>query len=133
MPSLNKLIIIGHMVRDPELRTVGAKGTACCNFSVAVTRRFEAGGQKKEEVAFIDCVAWAKTADAIAQYLRKGEPILIEGHLKQEHWEDKQGGGKRSKLVCVVGTFQFLSKPAESKPEGAQQELPVDDTDSVPF
>lgn len=106
---MNHVTLMGNLTRDPEVKQTGS-GTALCSFSVAVNRQWkDASGEKKEEVSFIDCDAWGKTAENIARFFGKGRQILVEGRLKQETWEDKGGGGKRSKLKVVVDTFHFTS------------------------
>lgn len=130
MPAVNIVIIAGNLTRDPEIKYT-LKGTAICNLSVAVNRKWLGDdGEQKEEVTFVECTAWQKTAETIGQYLKKGDPILVEGRLTLEQWEDKQSGEKRQKLKVTVGAFQFLSvkgggeerdreekpKPRSSKP-----------------
>lgn len=109
MATLNKALLIGNLTRDPELRYT-ATGTAICEFSLAVNskRKDKASGEFIEEVSFFDVVAWAKTGELCAQYLKKGKLTLVEGHLKQDRWEDKQSGQKRSKVVLVAENVQFL-------------------------
>lgn len=114
MASLNKVFLIGNLTRDPELR-VTPKGTAICQFGLAVNRQFkDDAGQKRDEVTFIDCEAWSKTAELVAKYLIKGSPAMIEGRLKLDQWEDKQSGQKRSKLKVVVDNVQFLGTKGDS-------------------
>ena len=107
MASVAKAIIIGNLTRDPELRFL-ANQTAVCNFTVACNHKYTSNGEKREEVAFIDCVAWGKGGELINQYVKKGNPLYIDGRIRQESWEDKNGGGKRRKLTVVVDSFQFL-------------------------
>lgn len=108
MPSFNKVILMGHMTRDPNLRYTPNQ-TAVVDFGIAINRKFKsADGQDREEVTFVDCTAWQKTGEVINQYFKKGKPIHIEGRLKLDQWEDKNGGGKRSKLSVVVESFQFI-------------------------
>lgn len=107
MAGYSKVIMIGNLCRDPELKYLDS-GTALCNFAVAVNRTWKKDGEKKEEVSFIDVTAWARTAEVIAEYFAKGDPIMIEGHLKQESWEDKNTGDKRSKLKVIAEGFQFV-------------------------
>jgi single-strand DNA-binding protein len=148
MASFNKVIIAGNLTRDPELRYT-PKGTAVARIGVACNRKWKSEtGEMKEEVTFVDVDAFGKTAETIGQYLKKGRPILIEGRLRYETWEDKQTKQKKSKLGVVLETFQFLdsgggrgdggegvpasSRPAPSAPapEGGDAEPPQDD---VPF
>jgi single-strand DNA-binding protein len=108
MANLNRVLLIGNLTRDPELRQT-PKGTAVAQFGIAVNRTFRGeDGQSREETTFVDLEAWGKQAETIAKYMSKGRPIFIEGRLKLDQWEDKNGGGKRSKLRVVVENFQFL-------------------------
>lgn len=108
MPSYSKAIILGNLTRDPELR-VTPKGTAICQFTLAVNRDWkDESGQKREKVSFIDCEAWNKTAETIAKYCAKGRALLVDGRIEQDTWDDKQTGQKRSKLKIVVESFTFV-------------------------
>ena len=112
MSSFNKVILMGNLTRDPELRSTQA-GASVCRITLATSRQFKAGdGSQREETAFIDCDAWGRTADTIAQYCQKGRPLLVEGRLKQEKWEDKKTGEKRTKLVVSVESFSFVGGEA---------------------
>ena len=106
--NFNKIIAAGYLTRDCDLRFT-PKGTAVAQSAVALNRRWkDESGESKEEVTFVEFTAFGKTAETMAQYLRKGAPVLIDGRLRQEVWEDKRTGDKRSKLTVVVETFQFL-------------------------
>lgn len=108
MASFNKVIIVGNAVRDPELRYT-PKGMAIAKIGLAVNRNWTTeSGEKKEEVTFVDVDAFGKQAETLGQYIRKGRPLLIEGRLKMDTWDDKQSGQKRSKLGVIVESFQFL-------------------------
>jgi len=108
MASFNKVILAGNLTRDPELRYT-PKGTAIARLGIACNRKWKSeSGEMKEEVTFVDVDAFGKTAEVIGQYLKKGRPILIEGRLRYDTWEDKQSGQKKSKLGVVLETFQFL-------------------------
>jgi single-strand DNA-binding protein len=108
MANVNKVILIGNLTRDPQLKYLPSQ-TAVVEFGLATNRKFKAAnGEDREEVCFVDCSAFGKTAEVINQYCQKGRPLFIEGRLKFDSWEDKQGGGKRSKLTVVVENFQFL-------------------------
>ena len=108
MASFNKVILVGNLTRDPELRYT-PKGSAVAKIGLAVNRVWTSeAGEKKEEVTFVDCDAFGKTAETMAKYLSKGKQVLIEGRLKLDQWEDKQTSQKRSKLGVVVETMQFL-------------------------
>jgi single-strand DNA-binding protein len=108
MANLNKVMLIGNLTRDPELKyTPGNQ--AVCEIGLAVNRKYRTkDGEDREDTTFVDCEAWGKQAEVIKQYMAKGRPIYIEGRLKLDTWEDKNGGGKRSKMRVVVEEFQFL-------------------------
>lgn len=107
MANFNKVILMGNLTRDPVLRYLPSQ-QAVADFGIAVNRKWRTpDGQDREEVMFIDCSAWGKQAETINQYCQKGKGIMVEGRLKLDTWEDKQGGGKRSKHVVVVENFQF--------------------------
>ena len=108
MANFNKVILAGNLTRDPELRYT-PKGTAVTKITVAINRSWKNdAGETKEEVTFVDVDAFGRTAEVIAQYLKKGRPILMEGRLRYETWEDKQTSQKRSKLGVVLENFQFI-------------------------
>jgi single-strand DNA-binding protein len=108
MSNFNKVILMGNLTRDPQLRYL-ANQTAVADFGIACNRRWKGpNGEDKEEVTFVDVTAWGKHAEVINQYFQKGKPIFVEGRLKYDTWEDKQGGGKRSKLSVVIENFQFV-------------------------
>jgi single-strand DNA-binding protein len=108
MANLNKVMLIGNLTRDPELR-VTPKGTAICTFSLAVNRKFkdESGGDR-EEVTYVDIEAWGKSGENIAKYCTKGRPLFVEGRLRLDQWEDKNTKEKRSRMKVVCENFQFL-------------------------
>ena len=108
MANLNKVMIIGNLTRDPELR-VTPKGTAICSFSLAVNRKFkdESGGER-EEVTYIDIEAWGKAGENISKYCTRGRPLFVEGRLRLDQWEDKNTKEKRSRMKVVLENFQFL-------------------------
>lgn len=108
MPSFNKVILIGNLTRDPQLRYLPSQ-TAVVDFGLACNRKWKGqNGEDREEVLFVDCSAFARQAEVINEYCRKGRPLFVEGRLKLDQWEDKQGGGKRSRLTVVVENFQLL-------------------------
>jgi single-strand DNA-binding protein len=108
MASFNKVILMGNLTRDPEMRYT-PKGLAIVKFGLAVNRNWTTEtGEKKEEVTFIDVDSFGRQAETIAQYMKKGSPILVEGRLKLEQWDDKTTGQKRSRLGVIVEGFQFL-------------------------
>jgi single-strand DNA-binding protein len=109
MAYLNKVFLIGNLTRDPELR-VTPKGTAICQFGIAVNRQFkDESGATRDETTFVDIEAWGKQGELVAKYLSKGSPAMVEGRLKLDQWEDKTSGQKRSKLKIVLDNVQFLS------------------------
>jgi single-strand DNA-binding protein len=115
MASFNKVILVGNLTRDPELRYT-PKGTAVAKLGLAVNRVWtNDAGEKKEEVTFVDVDVFGRTAENVGQYMRKGRPILIEGRLKLDQWDDKQTGQKRSKLGVVAETVHFLGSPGGSE------------------
>ncbi len=102
--GFSKVILVGNLTRDPELRATGG-GKQVCSFSVAVNRgnsRDDAGS-----VSYFDCTAWERTAEVISQYAHKGSGVLVSGRLEQRSWEDKEGQ-KRSRVEIVVEEFQFI-------------------------
>ncbi len=108
MASYNKVILVGNLTRDPELRYT-PKGMAITKIGLAVNRRWTSeGGEQREETTFVDIDAFGKQAETIAQYMKKGSPMLVEGRLRLDQWDDKQTGQKRSKLGIVLEGFQFL-------------------------
>lgn len=108
MPNLNKVIIAGHLTRDPELRYTPG-GTAVANIGIAMTHKWKgADGQQREDTCFIDVTAFGKQAEVLAQWLKKGAPLLVEGRLKLDQWDDKATGQKRSKHGIVLESFSFL-------------------------
>ncbi len=104
----NKVILIGNLTRDPELRYT-PQGTSVCNFGLAVNRKYRQAEEMKEEVTFINIVVFGKQADTCGQYLSKGSPVLIEGRLRENRWETPEGQ-KRSRHEVVAETFKFLPK-----------------------
>ena len=108
MASFNQVILLGNLTRDPQLKYLPSQ-TAVAEFGLACNRKFNTqSGEAREEVTFVDCTAFGKTGELINQYFTKGKPIFIQGRLKYDQWDDKQGGGKRSKLTVVVENFQFI-------------------------
>jgi len=104
--DLNKVILVGRLVRDPEIRYLQS-GTAVANFSLASNRTYLQSGEKKELTSFFNCIAWSKLGEIIVEYCKKGRRIGVEGRLQQRGWEDKDGN-KRSTVEIVVDNFQFL-------------------------
>ena len=138
MANFNKVIVAANLVSDPELKTVG--DSSVVRFRVAINRKFTTkSGEKKEESTYIDAEMWGPRANVISEYLKKGDPILLEGHLKQENWESKDGE-KRSKILVAIEDFEFMNgkkdsdgkTSAESKPmnKKSKQEVSLQD---IPF
>ena len=154
MANFNKVILAGNLTRDPELRYT-PKGLAIAKIGLAINRSWKAEtGEAKEEVTFVDVDAFGKQAETIGQYLKKGRPVLIEGRLRLDQWDDKQTGQKRNKLGVVLEGFQFLDSgsrgetanevprrpaaaAAAAAPAGAaapaEPEVPEPEQDDVPF
>src|SRR5437588_8581371 len=122
MASFNKVILLGNLTRDPEVRYT-PKGSAVCDLGIAVNRQFTLdSGEKREEVTYVDVVLWSRLAEIAGEYLKKGRPIFIEGRLQLDTWDDKQSGQKRSKLRVIGETMQLLGRPpgAGSAAEGGE-------------
>jgi single-strand DNA-binding protein len=122
MASLNKVQIIGNISRDPEVKYT-AHGKAVTDLGVAINRSWkDEGGNKKEEVTFVDVTLWGRVAEIAGEYCRKGGSIYIEGRLQMDTWEDKQSGQKRSKLRVVGENLQLLGsrrqEGQENQPKG---------------
>lgn len=121
MASLNKVMLIGNLTRDPEVRYT-PKGSAVADLAIAVNRTYTAeSGEKREEVTYVDIVLWAKLAEIAGKYLQKGAPVFIEGRLQMDQWEDKQTGQKRTKIRVVAENFQFLGRREAPASEGGDE------------
>ena len=115
MASFNKVILLGNLTRDPEVRYT-PKGSAVCDLGIAVNRQYTLdSGEKREEGTFVDVVLWSRLAEIAGEYLKKGRPVFIEGRLQLDTWDDKQSGQKRSKLRVIGETMQLLG----GRPPGA--------------
>lgn len=110
--DLNRVILIGRFVKDPELRYTQG-GSSVSNFSIANNRSYTVSGEKKEYTSYFNCIAWGKLGEIIVQYCKKGQRIGVEGRLQQRSWDD-QNGNKRYTVEVVVENFQFLSPKQES-------------------
>jgi single-strand DNA-binding protein len=147
MASLNKVFLMGNLTRDPQLRFID-NGTPVAEFGLAVNRNWkDQSGASKEEVCFVDITVWGRRAEVVNEYLRKGRPVFVEGRLKFDTWEAKDGGGRRSKLRVVADNFQFIggrrdgeSAPSDGEPATAAPSAPADpakamgvDDDQIPF
>ena len=158
MNGFNKVILAGNLTRDPELRYTPS-GTAIAKFGLALNRKWkDQTGELKEEVTFVDVDAFGKQAELIGQYLKKGQPLLVEGRLRTDSWEDKQTQQKRSRLGVVLEGMTFLgssggreggdfggggsgggapsarpSRPQQAAPPPASSEGMPPEEDDVPF
>ena len=118
MPNFNRVFLMGNLTRDPELRYTPSN-TPVLTVGLAVNRRWRnQQGENQEEVTFVDCDAFGRTAEVISQYLKKGRPIFIEGRLKLDQWQDKDGGN-RSKLKVVIESFEFVDSRNEADGGGS--------------
>jgi single-strand DNA-binding protein len=117
MPSVNKVIIVGNLTRDPVTKQLPTQSMVT-EFGLAMNRKFKApDGEDREEVCFVDCAAFGRQAEVIQKYCKKGKSLYVEGRLRYDSWDDKNGHGKRSKLSIVVENFQFL---------GGKEDQPAD-------
>lgn len=157
MANFNKVILAGNLTRDPELRYT-PKGMAIARLGLALNRSFTTeAGEKRDEVTFVDIDAFGRQAEVISQYMRRGRPILVEGRLRLDQWEDKNTHQKQSKLKVVLESFSFLdskaaadaaptgsepvaaARPATppagptSAPPPSEPEVPPQEEDDVPF
>ena len=147
MPNYNKVILMGNLTRDPEVKYTSG-GTAIAKLGMAINRRWRGqDGQQQEETTFVDVDAVGRQAETVGQYLKKGRPIMIEGRLKYDQWDDKQTGQKRSKLGVVLERFEFLDSRADGgggggydgvnsgggSPAASQPSGPPPEDDDVPF
>lgn len=151
MPNLNRVLLMGNITRDIELKFT-PKGTAIADFSLAINRTYTPdGGEKREETTFVGCVAFGRVAEIIGEYCKKGNPLYVEGRLTQESWDDKTTGEKKSKTKVTVENIQLLgsknegwqrqaapaerpaasARPATKKP--TDPDLDPIDPDSIPF
>lgn len=142
--GFNKVILMGNLTRDPEVRST-PNGQSVANFTLAVNRTWRgADGNTQESVSYIDCVAWGKTGEVIAQYLQKGRALLVSGRLDQRSWE--QDGQKRSKIEVIVEDFNFVGggegggaaagsrpAPSASKSAGKKDDVVIEDITDEPI
>lgn len=130
MPYLNQVLMIGNLTKDPESRQAGSHTVA--SFSIALNKKSKGqDGQAKEEVSYVDCEAWDKTANLVMQYLAKGRPVLVQGRLKQDRWQTPEGQN-RSKMKVIADNIQFLGQRSEGQGEQSSASADVGDPD-VPF
>ena len=151
MASFNKVILLGNLTRDPEVRYT-PKGTAVTELGMAVNRVYTAeNGEKREETTFVDVTLWGRTAEIAGEYLKKGRPVFIEGRLQLDTWDDKTSGQKRSKLKVVGEGLQLIGSrpggggggggddegsgaPRSSRPAPPPKAAPAaPDDDEIPF
>ena len=110
MASLNKVFLLGNLVRDPDLRGLPS-GQSVCELRMAVSRRYRgSNGQDAEETCFVDVVVWGNSAKSCKQYLAKGSQVMVEGRLQLDQWEDRNGGGMRSRLRVIAEQVQFMNR-----------------------
>ena len=132
MASYNRVILMGNLTRDPELKS--GDGWSVCKFSLAVNRKFKGrDGDQKEEVYFADCEAWNRVGEIVDQYCHRGSPLLVDGRLKRDEWEDKEGN-KRHATRIVVETVQLVGgREADKKQPAEEHERPAPTGDEIPF
>lgn len=119
MANLNKVMIIGNLTADPEVRTT-PRGTSLTELRLAVNRVSSGpnDGERREETTFLDVTCWGRTGEVAAQYLSKGRPVFIEGRLQMDTWEDRQTGQKRSRIRIIAENLQLLGGRGDA-PQGA--------------
>jgi single-strand DNA-binding protein len=158
MANFNKVILAGNLTRDPELKYT-PKGTAVANFGLAINRKWKSEtGEMKEEVTFVDIEAFGRQAEVVSQYMKKGRPLLMEGRLRLDQWEDKNTHQKQSRLRVVLESFSFIdsgragdvavasdaprirtattpvaSSSSAAAPAPAEPDVPPVEEDDVPF
>lgn len=114
--AYNKVILLGNLTRDPEMKHLGGE-SRLCSFGMACSKKFTSQGQQREETMFIDVTCWGRTADIANEYLSKGKQVLIDGELKLEQWDDKETGKKRTKHSVTATTLQMVGGPSKGEPE----------------
>jgi single-strand DNA-binding protein len=110
MPAVNKVFLMGNLTRTPELRYTPS-GAAICEFGIAINRRYTSNGVKKDETTFIEVNVWQRQAEMCQKRLQKGSLVMIEGRLKTDQWEDKDTGKRRSRVLVVAESINFVSMP----------------------
>ena len=118
MSNFNKVILMGNLTRDVEMRFTQG-GMAVAKLGMAINRKWTQNGEQKESTCFVDLTAFGRQAEVLSQYVSKGSPLFIEGRLEFSTWDDKNGGGKRSKLDVVIENFQFVGAPRNAAGGGA--------------
>ena len=107
MPSLNKVLLMGNLTRNPEQRFIPS-GAAVCDFSIAINRKITVNGQERDETVFVDVQVWGKQAENVARYCAKGSCVFVEGRLALDQWSDRNTGEKKSKMKVVADRVQFI-------------------------
>ncbi|MBT5408863.1 MAG: single-stranded DNA-binding protein [Phycisphaerae bacterium] len=136
MANYNKVLLMGNLTRDPELKRTSSD-MAVAQLSIAVNRQYkDRNGEQVKETTYVDCEAWGRTAEVMSQYLGKGKPVFVEGRLKLDQWQDKEGNN-RSKLKMVVEKFEFIDSKgnqtsAPPSTDGATVP-PTPTDDDIPF
>jgi len=133
MPSYNKVLLMGNLTRDPQLKQT-PNNMSVAEIGLACNRKFKGkDGEMREETTFVDCEAWGRTAETMAKYLSKGRPVFVEGRLKLDQWQDKDGSN-RSKLRVVIESFQFIdSRGGQSSTPPQETATTAPPSDDVPF
>lgn len=122
MSSFNKVILMGNLTRDPDIKYT-PKGTAICDIGLAINRTYSTdSGEKREEVTFVDVTLWGRVAEIIGEYCKKGRPLFVEGRLQLDTWDDKQSGQKRSKLKIIGENIQLLGGRDSDERSPAQRD-----------
>jgi len=131
--NLNKVFLMGNLTRDVELKKT-PNNMSVANIGLAVNRQYRTNDETREETTFVDCEAWGRTAEVMGQYLRKGRPVFIEGRLKLDQWQDRDGNN-RSKLKVVIDNFQFIDSRGGNSDAPAQTSAPAQSVpeDEIPF
>ncbi|MFW9872557.1 MAG: single-stranded DNA-binding protein [Candidatus Thorarchaeota archaeon] len=128
--TYNKVILAGFLTKDPELKYT-PNGTAICNLSIALNRKYKQGDEFKTEVTYVNNIAvWGKQGENCAEYLNKGEAVIIDGRLQSQSWEDKQGN-KREQLKVIAEKVQFIN--SKKKTEKQDQDVSSSNSDDLPF
>lgn len=136
--AYNRVILLGNLTRDPETRSTNT-GQSVTSFSIAVNETWAKDGERQERTSFIECEAWAQRGEVIAKYFSKGRQILVEGRLRQDSWDDKETGKKRSAIRVVVDTFSFVNDGkgsssnttvADANSNGSTDDIRVEDSDN---
>lgn len=139
MPDLNKIVLAGRLTRDPELKYLPS-GTPLCKLGIAASRKYKTkDGESREETLFINATCWRGTAEFVGENFKKGRPIVVEGSLKSDEWEDKNTGQKRTKIEIHADRVQSLDwedrgggPPRSARPAARAIEEPVPE-DDIPF